>query len=322
MIDRTKSASSRRLALSVSSMPSWERHERQVVSLISRLTSVIGAFCVRLGAARQLAGLGGRVGGAVAALAGLHDPDVARCLAARRLEYLRGLLLGHGAGRVARLAGWEVDQLDYVPADEVVDLGSADRAAKRALDHHERALAEHSAEFLEELVGVGRREVLELGLADLRIDPLLGLAGDGRHRVRVSLDRVEPVLDALLDGVGGRRADAGVDLVAELVEVVLGFGLGPAADAWGGSRLPSPCSRARACRRSTCWPCPMRWFRRHGRDGVSSVGDGGWLAIGHRSFRGFGVLLPSTVTQDVPRRPSSDCTIRSVTDIGQLTDMR
>ena len=95
------------------------------------------------------------------------------------------------------------------------------------------------AEFLEELVGVGRREVLELGRADLRIDPVLGLAGDGLHRVRVSLDRVEPVLNALLDGVRGGRADAGVDLGVELVEIVLDFGLGLSADAGAD----------RACRR-------------------------------------------------------------------------
>jgi hypothetical protein len=55
--------------------------------------------------------------------------------------------------------------------------------------------------------------------------------------VRVSLDRVEPVLDAQLDGVRGRRADAGLDLVAELVEVVFDFGLGLAADAGAVARL-------------------------------------------------------------------------------------
>ena len=48
MMDRSKSASSRRLALSVSSMPSWARHERQVVSLISRLISVIVALACGL----------------------------------------------------------------------------------------------------------------------------------------------------------------------------------------------------------------------------------------------------------------------------------
>ena len=53
----------------------------------------------------------------------------------------------------------------------------------------------------------------------------------------VSLDRVEPVLDAQLDGVRGRRADAGLDLVAELVEVVFRFGLGLAADAGTVARL-------------------------------------------------------------------------------------
>jgi hypothetical protein len=43
--------------------------------------------------------------------------------------------------------------------------------------------------------------------------------------VRVSLDRVEPVLDAPLDGVRGGRADTGLDLGVELVEVVFDFRL-------------------------------------------------------------------------------------------------
>ena len=85
-------------------------------------------------------------------------------------------------------------------------------------------------EFLEEPVGIGGLEVLELRRADLRIDPLLGLAAVGGHGARVELDRVEPVVDALLDGVGGGRADAGVDLVVQLVELVLDLGLGLAAD--------------------------------------------------------------------------------------------
>lgn len=57
------------------------------------------------------------------------------------------------------------------------------------------------------------------------------LAGQGFHRVQVSLDRVEPVLDAQFDGVDGRRADTCVDLVAELAEIVLEFGFGPTTDA-------------------------------------------------------------------------------------------
>jgi hypothetical protein len=83
---------------------------------------------------------------------------------------------------------------------------------RSALDHHQRSLAEVLAEFLEETVGVGCVEVLELGRADLRIDPLLGLAAPGGEGVFVALDRVEPVLDALLDGVVDRRADTRVDL--------------------------------------------------------------------------------------------------------------
>ena len=50
-----------------------------------------------LGAAGQLAGLGGCVGRSVAALAGLHDLDESRCLTARRLEQRGGLGFGHGA---------------------------------------------------------------------------------------------------------------------------------------------------------------------------------------------------------------------------------
>jgi hypothetical protein len=110
-----------------------------------------------------------------------------------------------------------------------VDLRSADGPSKRAFDHRQRALAERLGEFFEELFAVGSREVLELGRADLRIDPLVGLAVPGGQRVVVSLDRVEPVFDALLDGVRGRRADAGVDLGMNLVEIVFDFRLGLAA---------------------------------------------------------------------------------------------
>jgi hypothetical protein len=46
----------------------------------------------------------------------------------------------------------------------------------------------------------------------------------------VALDRGEAVLDALLDGVGRRGANAGVELVVELVELLFDLGLGPAAD--------------------------------------------------------------------------------------------
>jgi len=108
-------------------------------------------------------------------------------------------------------------------------LRSADGASERALDHDQRAFAERSGEFLEELVGVGGGELLELRRADLRINPFLGLAAPGGQRVFVALDRVEPVLDALLDGVRGRRADAGVYLFVRLIERVLDFGLGPSA---------------------------------------------------------------------------------------------
>jgi hypothetical protein len=89
--------------------------------------------------------------------------------------------------------------------NQVVDLGAADGAAKGALDHRQRALAERCREFAEEPVGVGSREVPERCRADLWIDPLVSLAAPGCQRVVVTLDRVEPVLDALLDGVRGWR---------------------------------------------------------------------------------------------------------------------
>jgi hypothetical protein len=94
------------------------------------------------------------------------------------------------------VAGREVDQLDYVSAGEAMDLGAADGSSERALNHHQRPLAQRLGNPCEERVSVGRGEVFELGLADVRIDPVLGLADDDFHRVRVSLDRVEPVLDA------------------------------------------------------------------------------------------------------------------------------
>jgi hypothetical protein len=47
--------------------------------------------------------------------------------------------------------------------------------------------------------------------------------------VRIEFERVEPVGDALPDRVGGRRLDAGLDLLVQLVELVLDFGLGLAA---------------------------------------------------------------------------------------------
>src|SRR6266516_4290194 len=105
------------------------------------------------------------------------------------------------------LTAWQVDELNDVPGDEVVDLGSADRPAKRALDHYEGSLAQHLAQFLKEVVGVGRREVPELRCANLGIDPIVCLADDRFYCVRVALDRVEPVLDAQLHGVIDGSAD-------------------------------------------------------------------------------------------------------------------
>lgn len=70
------------------------------------------------------------------------------------------MFLGHGAGGTARLAGGEVDQLDYVHADELVDLGASDGAAERALDRDQGALAEGLGDVFEELLGVHCAELL------------------------------------------------------------------------------------------------------------------------------------------------------------------
>jgi AcrR family transcriptional regulator len=117
-----------------------------------------------------------------------------------------------------------------------VDLRSADRSAKGALDHYERSLAELLAEFLEEVVGVRRGEVFELSRTDPGIDPVLCLAGDSFRRVWVSLDRIEPVLNAQLNCVASRSADTGVDLLAQFLELLLDLRLCPAADAGTLSR--------------------------------------------------------------------------------------
>jgi len=188
-----------------------------------------GSSQARPSAARQFAGLGGRVGRRVLALTDLYDLDETRGLAARGLEYLAGLLFGHGARRVPWLALRQVDELGDVPADEVVLLRSPDRPDQRALDLHQTGLAEHLGDVPEEPVGVGGLEVLELRPADLRIDPLLSLAAIRGQRVRIEFERVEPVGDALPDCVGGRRLDAGFDLLVQPVELVLDFGLGLAA---------------------------------------------------------------------------------------------
>src|SRR5207247_10459242 len=119
--------------------------------------------------------------------------------------------------------------LGDVPADEVVLLRSPDRPDKRALDLHQAGLAEYLGDVPEEPVGVGGLEVLELRPADLRIDPLLSLAAIRGQRVWIEFERVEPVHDALPDGVSGRGPDACLDLVVQLVELLLDLGLGLAA---------------------------------------------------------------------------------------------
>jgi len=97
-----------------------------------------GSAQARPRATYQLAGLSDHVGRRVLALAHLHHLDEAGRLAARSLEHLAGLFLGHGPRRVPRLSLGEVNQLGDVRADEVVLLRPSDRPDKRALDLHQR----------------------------------------------------------------------------------------------------------------------------------------------------------------------------------------
>src|SRR5450756_691575 len=150
-------------------------------------------------------------------------------------------------GRPDLPAGRSMSSITFRPMRSV-DLGSADGPAERALDHHQRALAEERGDLLEELVDVGRAEVLELRRTDLRIDPVPGLAwpglaGHGLHRVLVSLDGGEPVIDALLDGVGGR---GGGDL-----------GLYGFRSSWGGRAAAASGKPRRPDSGATAWRVVM-----------------------------------------------------------------
>ena len=188
-----------------------------------------GGVAAGLGPACQLSCLGCGVSGGMGTLADLDDRHVSGRSAGSCVEHLARLLLGHGAGRASGLAVRQVGKLGDVSADQVVPLCPADRSAERALDPYQRALAEHLADVVEELVGVGRLEILELGFSNLRIDPFLRLSPVARDGVGVEGERVEPVADALLDGVGGRGADPGLDLIMQGVELGLDLGLGAAA---------------------------------------------------------------------------------------------
>lgn len=172
-----------------------------------------GGAVAGLVAAGQLPGSAGGVGRGLAVLADGDHGDVSSRLAGGSLEHLGGLLLGHDAGGPAGLALGQVGQLGHVPADEVVLLRAADGPGERALDHHYGALAEHLAQVAEEPLGFLGREGLELGLPDPRIDPFLCLAAVAGDGVGVQGQRVEPVADTLLSGVGLGSADTGLDLV-------------------------------------------------------------------------------------------------------------
>ena len=135
-----------------------------------------GNLLARTGPTRHLACLSGRVDGYVSAAAHLDGLGVLGWLAGRSLEYLAGLFLSHGPRRSARLALRQVDQLDDVPANEVVLLGTPDRPGERALDLHQRRLAERPGGVPEEAVRVDGLEVLQLRCADRRVDPFLSRA--------------------------------------------------------------------------------------------------------------------------------------------------
>jgi hypothetical protein len=98
----------------------------------------------------------------------------------------------------AGLAAWQVDQLNDVPGDEIVDLGSADRPAKRALEHYQRSLGRSEVpELLNSACALGRRAASRVrGTAPHRhVEEWAasqacgheGRAGDGRRRQRDSM---------------------------------------------------------------------------------------------------------------------------------------
>jgi hypothetical protein len=216
----------------------------QVTVARSWLTTSGAGRCpvgARPGAAGEVAVLGGGVTRGGRGLAELDHGGVAPGRVLRRRQDLAGLLLGHGARRPAGLAVRQVNKLDDVLADQLVDLGAADGAAQGTFHHHQRALAEVRRDPLEELVRFGGGEFLQLLPADAGLDPVLGLAAILGDRVILELQIVEPVGDALPDGVGGWRADTGVDLV---VELVLGLGFDPAADCACCALAVVPAARA------------------------------------------------------------------------------
>jgi len=96
----------------------------------------------------------------------------------------------------------------HAPLTTEVPMGAATRPSTTQSDETLlHGMQKHLAEFPEEVVSVGSREVPEFRRANLRIGPVLCLADDRSHRVRVSLDRLKPVLDAQLNCVRSRGAD-------------------------------------------------------------------------------------------------------------------
>ena len=131
---------------------------------------------------------------------------------------------------------------------------------------------------------------------------------------RVERELVEPVGDALPDGVGGGRADAGVDLVVQLVELVLDLGLGLAAHG-----APEALAVAVVAERDRADVALVDLVP---GDAVVATFTAslrlGFLWRSHRrgSFR-LACCSSFTLTQEVPRRPSCGV-IEGRDELGEL----
>jgi hypothetical protein len=122
-----------------------------------------GCVLARLVAAGDLVVLGGRVSRRGP---GLTDPDHLDVPDEFRFpgrgQDLARLGLRHGPRRASWLSRGQVDELGDVLADQAVLLCAADGPSQRALDHHQRPLAENPSETTEEPFGVRGGEVLQL----------------------------------------------------------------------------------------------------------------------------------------------------------------
>jgi hypothetical protein len=141
----------------------------------------------------------------------------------------------------------------------------------------------------------GGLEVLQLRRTDLRVDPLLGLTAVGGRGGGIEFERVEPVRDAMPDGVGSGRPDAGVDLVVQLVELVLDLGLGLAADGTPTALAVAVVAEGDRADEAVVDLVPG--------DAVVSASAASWWCTHRRGSFRSGLLRSSTVTQEVLRRP-------------------